>query len=349
MTDTVPPLPKAPRTVRWGVLGAAAIAVGRTMPAMQAAPSVALLGLASRDPDKARQHARALGIERTYGSYEALLADPDIDAVYIPLPNGLHFEWSVRAMEAGKHVLCEKPLCMSSRDVRELIAVRDRTGRRIEEGFAYRNHPQWDEFIRLRDSQAIGCIRSMHATLAKRFMDPADIRNDPKAGGGALYDLGSYAISAANIVFQGAPVRVMATLDRCPQFGIDRLTSAVLDYGDRHALFTVGTQAGTAAWGTHQQLSVMGETGWMRFEFPFAHARPTACALEWGDAGTVGAFASQRLAFEPVNQYMNLVERFSRLLLGEAVASWPIEDSLDIVRTTEALIESARSARWQAL
>ena len=170
-----------------------------------------------------------------------------------------------------------------------------------------------------------------------------------QAGGGALYDLGSYALSACNIVFQSAPTRVMATLDRCPTFGIDRLTSAVLDYGDRHALFTVGTQSGTAAWGTHQQLSVLGETGWMRFEFPFAHARPTACALEWGDAGTVGAFASQRLTFEPANQYVNQVERFSRLLLGEAVPSWPIEDSLDIVRTTEALIESARTGNWQSL
>ena len=340
---------KSPRPLRWGVLGAAAIAVGRTMPAMQAAPSVALLALASRDLDKAQQHARALGIERAYGSYEALLADADIEAVYIPLPNRLHFEWAVRAMEAGKHVLCEKPLCMRSDDVRELIAVRERTGRRIEEGFAYRNHAQWDEFMRLRDGNAIGRIRSMHATLAKRFMDPADIRNDPQAGGGALYDLGSYALSASTIVFQSAPTRVMATLDRCPTFGIDRLTSALLDYGDRHALFTVGTQAGTAAWGTHQQLSVLGESGWMRFEFPFAHARPTACALEWGDAGTVGAFASQRLNFEPANQYVNQVERFSRLLLGEPVRSWPIEDSLDIVRTTEALIESARTGRWQAL
>jgi len=349
MSNTVTFPAKASRTVRWGVLGAAAIAVGRTMPAMRLAPSATLLGLASRDEARAREHARTLGIERTYGSYDALLADPDIDAVYVPLPNGLHFEWSVRALEAGKHVLCEKPLCTRSQDVRELIAVRERTGRHVEEGFAYRNHPQWDEFIRLRDAGAIGRIRSMHATLAKRFMDPADIRNDPRAGGGALYDLGSYTLSAANIVFQGPPARVLATLDRCPDFGIDRLTSAVLDYGDRHALFTVGTQSGTAAWGTHQQLSVMGERGWMRFEFPFAHARPTACALEWGDEGTVGAFASQRLAFEPVNQYANLLERFSRRVLGQAVPAWPIEDSLDIARMTEALIESAQRGAWQAL
>ncbi|MDM0014601.1 Gfo/Idh/MocA family oxidoreductase [Variovorax sp. J22P168] len=337
------------KTVNWGVLGAAAIATGRTMPAMREAPSATLLGLASRDAAKGRATAETLGIPRVYPSYEALLADADIDAVYVPLPNQLHFEWSVRAMEAGKHVLCEKPLCLSAAQVQQLCEVRDRTGRHIEEGFGFRNHPQWTKFAELMAAGAIGPVRAAHTTLAKQFLDPADVRNDPDAGGGAAYDLGSYAISGCNLVFGRPPLRVVAAMERDPAFGIDRLTSALLDYGDAHATLTVATQAGTAGWGSHQQLSVMGADGWMRFDFPYAHGRPTPSRIELGDATSVGWLPTQRFEFEPVNQYALQIERFSRLLLGEPMPSWPIEDALGTLRTIEALFASARSGGWEAL
>ena len=334
-------------TIRWGVLGAAAIAIGRTMPALQQAPSATLLGLATRDPVKARKLADELGIARTYGSYEALLADPDIDAVYVPLPNQLHFEWAMRALQAGKHVLCEKPLCVSSAQVAQLCAQRERSGRHIEEGFAFRNHPQWAKLADTIAAGTIGDVRAVHCTLAKQFLDPADVRNKLDAGGGALYDLGSYAISACNLVFQRRPLRVVAALERDPVFGTDRLSSGLLDYGDRHAAFTVGTQAGSDAWGTHQQFSVLGSRGWLRLNFGFAHARPTACQLEVGDSSSVGAFPTASYTFEPVDHYLLQVERFSRLLLGQAVPSWPIEDALDTLRTIEALFASARQGNWQ--
>jgi predicted dehydrogenase len=288
-------------------------------------------------------------VPRAYGSYEALLADPDIDAIYLPLPNRLHFEWSVRALEAGKHVLCEKPLCLSARDVAALCAARDRTGRVIEEAFAFRNHPQWAKLAELIAGGSIGPVRAVHATLAKQFLDPADIRNDPNAGGGALYDLGSYAISACNMVFGRLPRRVVAALDRDPVFGIDRLTSALFDYGDSHAAFTVGTQSGSAAWATTQQFNVLGSRGWLRSDFAFAHARPTACQLQLGDASSVGALPTQRFEFAPADHYLLQIERFSRLLLGHAVPAWPIETALDTLRVIEALQESARSGAWQAL
>ena len=337
------------KTVNWGVLGAAAIATGRTMPALNEAPSATLLALASRDSAKGQAVAQALGVPRVYSRYEELLADPDIDAVYVPLPNQLHFEWSVRALEAGKHVLCEKPLCLTAEHVAQLCAVRDRTGRHIEEGFGFRNHPQWARLNELLAGNAIGAVRAVHATLAKQFFDPADIRNDPAGGGGSLYDLGSYAISACNLIFKRSPTRVVAALERDPAFGIDRLSSALLDYGDRHAAFTVATQSGPSAWGTHQQLSVLGATGWLRFDFPYAQARPTACRIELGDATSVGSLPTATFTFEPVNQYALQVERFSRLLLGDPVPSWPIEDALGTLRTIEALFESARSGGWQLL
>ena len=200
------------KTMNWGVLGAAAIATGRTMPALLEAPSATLLALASRDLGKGRTVARTLGIERVYGTYDALLADPDIDVVYVPLPNQLHFEWAMKALEAGKHVLCEKPLCMTAAQVATLCEVRDRTGKHIEEGFGFRNHPQWFKLNELLTAGAIGDVRAVHTTLAKQFLDPADTRNNPAAGGGSLYDLGSYAISACNLIFKRAPKRVVAKL-----------------------------------------------------------------------------------------------------------------------------------------
>ncbi|WP_157900323.1 Gfo/Idh/MocA family protein [Rhodoferax koreense] len=336
-------------TIHWGVLGAAAIATQRTMPALQLAPSATLMALASRDLAKGQAAAQALGIPKVYASYDALLDDPEIDAVYVPLPNQLHFEWSVRALEAGKHVLCEKPLCLTADQVQQLCEVRDRTGKHIEEGFGFRNHPQWARFDELLAADAIGPVRAAHATLAKQFLDPKDVRNDPNAGGGALYDLGSYAVSACNLVFKRPPLRVVAALEYDPVFRIDRVSSALLDYGDAHAALTVATQAGPDGWGTHQQLSVLGGHGWLRFDFPYAQARPTACHIEVGDHTSVGYFPNQSLEFEPVNQYVLQVERFSRLLLGQAVPSWPIEDALGTLRTIEALFASSRSGGWVAL
>jgi predicted dehydrogenase len=336
-------------TIRWGVLGAAAIATGRTMPAINAAPSATLLALASRDAVKGASVAQQFGIPRVYTTYEALLADPEIDAVYVPLPNQLHFEWSKRALRAGKHVLCEKPLCISAEEVAQLCIERDRSGKHIEEGFAFRNHPQWSKVDEIIASSSVGVVLAVHCTLAKQFLDPTDVRNKLDAGGGALYDLGSYAISASNLVFKQLPVRVVAAMDRDPVFGIDRLTSALLDYGGRHAAFTVGTQAGSDAWGTHQQFTVLGSKGWLRLNFGFAHARPTSCQLEVGDSSSVGSFPTATYTFEPMNHYELQVERFSRLLLGQSVASWPIEDALGTLRTIEALFASARQGVWQTV
>jgi predicted dehydrogenase len=155
--------------VKWGVLGAASIAVQRVIPAMREAPSATFLALASRDESKARAIASALGAPRAYAGYEQLLADPDIDAVYIPLPNQLHFEWSMRALEAGKHVLSEKPLCVTSQDVERLCLARDRSGRHIEEAFAYRNHAQWTTVRDLIAGDSIGPVRAAHAVLAKQI------------------------------------------------------------------------------------------------------------------------------------------------------------------------------------
>jgi predicted dehydrogenase len=333
--------------VKWGVLGAASIAVQRVMPAMREAPSATLHALASRDGSKARAIAAKFEAPRAYGGYESLLADPEIDAVYIPLPNQLHFEWSIRALEAGKHVLCEKPLCLTSSEVERLCVARDRAGRHIEEGFGYRNHAQWAKVLELIAGDTIGPVRAAHAVLAKQFLDPTDVRNNIGAGGGALYDLGSYAINALNLVHGRPPVRVAALAEHDPRFGIDRLTSALLDYGDAHATLTVASQAGPAAWATHQQLTVLGARGWLRLNFPFAQARPIACRIELGDEQSVGAVPTTVHEFAPANQYALQIERFSRRVLGANVPAWPIEDALATLRTIEAIFASARTGAWR--
>lgn len=334
--------------IRWGVLGGARIAISRFMPAMAEASFAELSAIGSRTLDRSRSLGRDFGIPRCFGSYEELLADPAIDAIYVPLPNHLHVEWSIRAMEAGKHVLCEKPLCLTVAEVDALREVRDRTGRHIEEAFSYRNHPQWARIHALLSSGAIGAARTVQCTLAKQFLDPNDHRNDPKRGGGALYDLGSYAISACSLVFGRPPSRVVAAIERDRQFLIDRLSTAILDYGTGHATVTAGTQSGPSTL-THQQFSILGSSGWLRCNFPYAHGKASGCHVYVGDQTSYGSFETATFTFDAVNQYALQIDRFSRHLLGAEVPVWPIEDSRITLAVIEALFASAKNGSWVGL
>jgi len=316
---------------------------------MAAAPSVDLVALASRSIEKATETCAQLDIPRPYGSYEELLADPDIEAVYLPLANNVHTEWSIKAMEAGKHVLCEKPLALSVTEIRLLQEVRDRTGQHIEEAFVFRNHPQWARVAELLTNGTIGEPRGVHVTMAMQFLDPDDIRNNPLLGGGALYDLGSYAISACSMVFGRQPLRVLGVLDRDPVMGIDRLSTAVMDYGGAHAAITVATQSGPAGVGTHQALTVLGSTGWLRLDYPLAQAQPRECHVFVGDESSFGSFPTETFTFPPVNAYTLQADRFSQFLIGRNVPSWPIETALSTVSIIEALFRSQTSGEWQPL
>ena len=333
------------RPIQWGVLGTANIAVERTIPALAEVGNAECVAIASRDIGKAQQVAAQLGIPRFFGSYDELLAEAAIGAVYVPLPNQLHAEWSTRALRAGKAVLCEKPLCLTATEVEALARVRDEAGGLIEEALVFRNHPQWALIEQVLKSGRIGRPLAVQGTIAKQFLDPQDIRNQPGLGGGATYDLGTYVIAACNLVFGRPPSRVSAAMEIDPEFGVDRLVTAMLDYGDAHASFTASSQGGTAAWATHQQFSVLGSDGWLRSSFPYAQARPVSCSLEIGDKTSVGALATDVHKFEPLNQYALQVERFSKLVLGEDVRHWPIEDSLVTLRVIEALFMAARERR----
>jgi predicted dehydrogenase len=333
--------------VRWGVLSPAMIALKRVIPAMRDCANAVVLGIASRDAARGRAAAEQAGVEKSYGSYEAMLADPDIDVVYVALPNHLHVEWCLKAMHAGKHVLCEKPIAMDAREAEPLIVARERTGRLIEEAFQIRNHPQWAALRHVIDSGEIGAVRGVQALMCYNNRNPADIRNKPETGGGALYDIGSYAVTGCRMAFGAEPTRALGLFERDPDFGTDRLTSAILQFPTGQATILVSTQAGPTTGGSHQHLGLVGDKGWVRMDFPFAHAVPSACHLFVGADGSIGSDPKRTIAFEPVNQYTLQAERFSRLVRGESAPAFPIELAIANMRALDALRRSAESRTWE--
>ena len=246
------------KPVVWGVLGTARIGVEKVLPAMLQSPLIELRGIASRTLATAQTAARRLGIPQAYDSYEALIADPGIEAIYNPLPNHLHVPLTLAAARAGKHVLCEKPMALTADEARALQGVAGKV--RIAEAFMVRHHPQWQRVRELLRSGRIGTPRAVQAVFSYFNDNPADIRNQPDIGGGALYDIGCYAIVAARYFFEGEPLRAVALVDRDPQLGIDRLTSGLLDFGAGrqlvvhrlHAMQIAPARHGAGHAGTHR-------------------------------------------------------------------------------------------------
>lgn len=332
------PHPDRPALVRWGVLGAARIAREKVVPAMFKAAHVDVLAIASRDPATAAEAARALRIPRAYGSYEALLADPDVDAVYVPLPNHLHVDWSIRALEAGKHVLCEKPLGLDAADARRLLdAAAAHPRLKVMEAFMYRLHPQWRHAKRLVDEGAVGRLQHVHAHFSYFKLDPANIRNQPAAGGGGMLDIGTYCVSLARYLFGAEPRRLVASVEVDPDLGIDRLASALLDFGaGRTATFTCGTQMLR-----HQTVQAHGSEGRVELEIPFNAPQDGPCRV-WHetDAGTFEA------VFDRVDQYALQAEAFSKAVVDDAPVPIPLSDALANARAIDAVFASARQGAW---
>src|SRR5581483_12403383 len=252
------------KKIRWGVLSAANIGIKKVLPAMQRGQLSTVAAIASRDLTRARAAAAQLDIPTAYGSYEELLADTNIDAIYNPLPNQLHVPWTIRAAEAGKHVLCEKPLAMTAVEASSLIAVRERTGVLIGEAFMIRCHPQWLRARQLIDEGRIGALRAVAGFFSYFNTDPANIRNQPECGGGALYDIGCYCIQAARYGFGQEPVRVAGLVERDPQMKTDRLTSALMEFPGGQAIFTCSTQLVPC-----QRVQFLGTKGRIEIEIPF--------------------------------------------------------------------------------
>jgi predicted dehydrogenase len=330
------------KKVRWGVLSTANIGVRKVIPAMLRAELSTVTAIASRDLAKARTVAAQLNIPTAYGSYEELVADPNIDAIYNPLPNQLHVPWTIRAAEAGKHVLCEKPLSMTLAEAQSLLPVRDRTGVLIGEAFMIRSHPQWLRLRALIDEGRIGTLRSIAAFFSYFNTDPANIRNIPETGGGALYDIGCYCIQAARTGFAQQPTRVVGLIDRDPQLHTDRLTSAILDFPAGHALFTCSTQ-----FVPYQRVHFFGTKGRIEIEIPFNAPtdRPTRLFIDDGRDFFGSGIATE--TFPTCDQYTLQGEAFSRAILEGTPIPVSLEAGIANMAVIEAIFASAHSGQWQ--
>jgi predicted dehydrogenase len=329
--------------VRWGVLSTAAIGVKKVVPAMQKGDWIEVTAIASRDRHKAEEVARALGIKKAYGSYEELLADPQIEAIYNPLPNQLHVPWSIRAAEAGKHVLCEKPLSMTVAEAKTLLAVQQRTGVTIGEAFMVRTHPQWLRTRELIASGRIGVLRSIQGYFSYFNIDPKNIRNMPECGGGALMDIGCYPISTSRFLFGEEPLRVSALLERDPQLHVDRLTSAMLEFPSGQAMFTCSTQLVP-----YQRMQLLGTKGRIEIEIPFNAPNDRPCRIFIDDGRDLVGSGISIETFPTCDQYTIQGDVFSRAVREGTPVPVPLADAIKNMAVIEAIFRSAESGAWEA-
>jgi predicted dehydrogenase len=307
------------------------------IPAMQLGEHCAVLAIASRNLEKAQAAARQLGIPKAYGSYEELLADPHIDAVYIPLPNHLHVPWSIKALDAGKHVLCEKPIGLTVAEAQELLnAAQKRPQLKVMEAFMYRHHPQWQRARQLVVEGKIGDLRTIQSFFSYYKTDPDNIRNRAETGGGGLMDIGCYAISLARFLFGAEPQRVLGIMERDPHLKIDRLTSGILDFGSGTSTFTCSTQLTP-----YQRVNILGTEGRIEIEIPFNAPSDQPCKL-WHQHGT----ETDEIVLDVCDQYTIQAELFSLAVLNNTDVPTPLKDAVANMRVIEAVIRSAKSGTF---
>jgi predicted dehydrogenase len=323
--------------VRWGVLSTAKIATQKVIPAMQQGEYCQMTGIASRNLEKAQAAARRLGIPKAYGSYEELLADPEVDAVYNPLPNHLHVPWSIRALNAGKHVLCEKPIGLTAAEAGELLDAAQRQPQlKVMEAFMYRHHPQWQRARQLVAEGKIGDLRTIQSFFSYYNDDPGNIRNMADIGGGGLMDIGCYLISLSRFIFGAEPRRVCGIIEYDPQFKVDRLTSGMLDFGTGTSTLTCATQLTP-----YQRVNIFGTEGRIEIQIPFNAPPDKPCKL-WHQHGT----AIDEIVLDAGNQYTIQGDLFSQAVLNDTEVPTPLEDAVANMEVIEALVRSAKSGTW---
>jgi predicted dehydrogenase len=332
----------AKRKVKWGVLGAASIAVRKVIPGMQQSEYCEIAAIASRHLAKARSAAATLKIGKSYGSYEELLADPEIEAIYNPLPNHLHVPWSIKAMEAGKHVLCEKPIALDAAEARTLVPVRDRAGVKIGEAFMVRTHPQWLRTKELIDQGRIGELRAVVGVFSYFNRDAKNVRSKPEWGGGGLLDIGCYPITTSRFMFGAEPLRVSGVLERDPEFGTDRLASAILEFSGGQVVFTCSTQMVP-----YQRMQFLGTKGRIEIEIPFNAPPNKATRIFVDDGSDVGGAGIKIETIAACDQYTIQGDVFSKAILENGQVPVPLEDAIANMAIIDAIFRSAESGRWE--
>ena len=330
--------------VRFGVMGTAKIALEKVIPAMQASRQCRIAAIASRDLGRAEAAAAALGISRAYGSYEALLQDPEIEAVYNPLPNHLHVPLSIAAAEAGKHVLCEKPIALSAAEALSLVAARERTGVLIQEAFMVRCHPQWVRVRELVRNGAIGTLRVVQGSFSYMNRDPANVRNQADIGGGGVYDIGCYPIVGSRFLFAAEPIRVAGLIEHDPDFATDRLASVVMEFPAGQALFFCSTQLVA-----YQRMQILGNDGRIEIEIPFNIPPDRPCRIFLDDGSALGGRSARAEIFDVVNQYTLQGDLFAGAIRSGTKLPFPLEDSVLNMKVLDAVFRSGKSGRFETV
>jgi predicted dehydrogenase len=323
--------------VRWGVLSTANIAATKVIPAMQQGKYCEVTAIASRDLAKAQAEAKQLGIPRTFGSYEELLADPHIDAIYNPLPNNLHVPWSIKALEAGKHVLCEKPIALTAGEAQRLLeAAKQHPNLKVMEAFMYRFHPQWQQARRLVLEGKIGELRTVQTFFSYFNVDAQNIRNIAEVGGGAMLDIGCYAVSVARFIFDAEPQRVFGIVEYDSLLKTDRLASGILDFGRGTSTFTCSTQLAP-----YQRVNIFGTGGRIEIEIPF-NAPPDRPCKMWYQHGD----AIEEILLDICDQYTLQGDMFAQAVLNDTPVPTPIADAVANMQAIDAVIRSSKTGGW---
>ena len=326
--------------VSWGVLSTANIGVEKVIPAMQKGKYSQISAIASRSIDRAREVARKLEIPKSYGSYAKLLEDPEIEAVYIPLPNHLHVEWTIKSLEKGKHVLCEKPIGMNFKEAEHLNQEMKRfPDLNVMEAFMYRFHPQWKVVKKLLDEGSIGELKNIHSIFSYYNDNPKDIRNQPEIGGGGLLDIGCYCISSSRFLFNSEPIRVCGTIEYDPKMKIDRLVSAVLEFKNGTSTFTCSTQLMA-----YSRVDIFGTKGKIEIPMPFVPSPEIPSKI-------IQQVGSQTKEFfsETCNQYTIQGDLFSKAILDDIKVPTPIEDAVANMKVIDKIFESHKKRTWVKL
>ena len=329
------------KKIRWGILSTAKIGVQKVIPAMQKGKYISVEAIASRNLEKANQAADALGIEKRYGSYEELLADPEIEAVYNPLPNHLHVPWTIKALEAGKHVLCEKPIGMNADEAKALVdATRKFSHLKVMEAFMYRFHPQWQKAKELVLSGTIGEVKSLESFFSYYNVAPENIRNQADIGGGALMDIGCYCISFPRFIFNEEPEKIISNMDLDPVMKIDRLTSGMLRFpSGKTSTFTCSTQLMP-----HQRAIIFGDEGKIEVDIP-VNAPPNETVKI-----TLETKANKEVfTFDPIDQYTLQGDAFSKAILENTEVPTPLIDAVNNMKVIDAIVESSKKLQWISL
>ena len=329
--------------IRWGVLGCAGIAAKAVIPAIQSSRLGRVAAIASRDAEKASAMATRFGIEKSYGSYEDLLSDPDIDAIYNPLPNHLHVPMTIKALEHGKPVLCEKPIALNAAQASELAEAQKAANLPVAEAFMVRHHPQWKKARAMVAEGRLGDVRAIQTIFAYYLDDPKNVRNQADIGGGGLFDVGCYAINTARFLFDAEPLRAIALMENDPVFGTDRLTSGLLAFPEgRQLAFTCSTQLSLT-----QKVTVLGTRGRLEIPIPFNAPADQQTVLIFDDGRDLAGGGRQEIVIEPVDQYREQVDAFAEAVLSGTSLETGLDDAIANMKAIDALFRSATSGRWE--